>query len=35
MAKSIEEYTKEIEELKNKNDSMIDSLERQIGRAHV
>lgn len=29
MAKSIEEYTKEIEELKNKNDSMIDSLEKQ------
>lgn len=29
MAKSIEEYTQEIEELKNKNDSMFDSLERQ------
>lgn len=29
MAKSIEEYTKEIEELKSKNDNMIDSLERQ------
>ena len=29
MAKSIEEYTKEIEEVKNKNESMLDSLERQ------
>lgn len=29
MAKSIEEYTKEIEELKSKNDGMFDSLERQ------
>lgn len=29
MAKSIEEYTKELEELKNKNESMFDSLEKQ------
>lgn len=29
MAKSIEEYTKEIEELKSKNESMFDSLEKQ------
>lgn len=29
MAKSIEEYTKEIEELKNMNDSLYDSLEKQ------
>lgn len=29
MAKSIEEYTKEIEEIKNKNESMLDSMERQ------
>lgn len=29
MAKSIEEYIKEIEELKSKNESMFDSLEKQ------
>lgn len=29
MAKSIEEYTKELEELQNKNNGMFDSLERQ------